>query len=72
MKLLFYYFCALALAWAGVNSLLVGLAYWDNNVGAPVPMAAGLLLLLLAARFIILVVRLYLPPDHGESRELED
>lgn len=72
MKLLLYYICGLALAWMGLSSLLVGLAYWDNVSGAPAPIAGGLLLLLAAARFFLLVIRIYLPPDRGEGRGLED
>ncbi len=69
MKLLLYYLCALVLAWVGLNSLMVGLAYWDHAAGALAPIVCGILSLLLAARFIILVVRIYLPPDRGESRD---
>ncbi len=71
MKLLIYYFCALAFIWAGVNSFLVGLAYWGNARGAFAPFAGSFVLMLLGARFIVAVIRIYVPPE-GESRRLED
>lgn len=71
MKLILYYFCGLALAWMGINSLMVGLAYWESSDGSLAPIVGGLLMLALAARFILQLLRIYLPPP-GEERELED
>ncbi|UQZ88126.1 hypothetical protein C4J81_02425 [Deltaproteobacteria bacterium Smac51] len=72
MKLILYYSCGLALAWMGVNSVMVGLAYWDSVDGALAPIVLGILILFFAARFIVRTVRMYVPPDRGDSHGLED
>lgn len=68
MKLLFVYFLALAAAWLGLNAFMLGLAFWEFP-GALAPLAAGAVLILISARLMFGVIRMYLRP--GRSRYLD-
>jgi hypothetical protein len=68
LKFVISYISALTVAWLGLHSLLVGLAYWGRP-GAFMPLASGLGLLLIAARLIAGVLRkYYLPASRGKHR----
>ena len=71
MKLIIYYFSALALAWLGLNAILIAVAYWDRD-GALAPLVLGLLVTLGAVRLILATVRLYTRPKSGRGRGLLD
>jgi CHASE2 domain-containing sensor protein len=61
MKLILTYTLGLSLAWLGLISLLAGLAAWPRD-GAFMPLGAGLTILMIAARFLLSLVRQYLRP----------
>ena len=62
MKLALLYVVGLGLAWLGLASILVGLFAWPRP-GALAPAGTGLLLLLLAARLLLALVRQSLSPS---------
>ncbi|MCL2029067.1 MAG: hypothetical protein FWG97_01405 [Deltaproteobacteria bacterium] len=62
MKMLCAYVLGHGLAWLGLLSLLAGLTAWPRD-GAFLPLGVGLALVLAAARFLLVLVRQYLPPD---------
>jgi hypothetical protein len=70
VKIIILYLSGLSLAWLGLNSFLFGLAFWSRD-GALMPTAAGLALILLAARLLLALVRLYLPPKDPQGRLLD-
>ena len=61
MKLILTYALGLSLAWLGLVSVLAGLDAWPRD-GAFMPLAAGLALLLVAARPLLALVRQYKRP----------
>jgi hypothetical protein len=67
VKFLFLYGLGLASAWVGLVSLLAGLEAWPRD-GAPVPVAAGVMILLVAVRLLLGLVRLYRPPAGNRGR----
>ena len=69
MKFLFLYCFSLIFGWLGVNSVMIGLAYWDFS-GALMPIMAGFLLCLLSARLILATVRMYYPSKGGRDQDL--
>ena len=64
MKLLFTYTLGLSLAWVGLISILAGLDAWPRD-GAFLPVGAGAVILLAAARLLLALVRQYLPPANN-------
>ena|GEM_PF-2758427 len=66
MKILLTYTLGFSLAWLGLLSLLAGLAAWPQP-GAFLPVAVGLALLPIAARFLLGWARQYLPPRVSSS-----
>ena len=69
MKFLFLYCFSFIFGWLGINSIMVGLAYWDFS-GALMPVVVGALLCLLAARLILATVRMYYPSKRGRDQDL--
>ena len=67
LKLLFLYVTGLGLAWIGLCSLMFALSHWSFQ-GAMMPLLAGLLIMLIAGRFLLALVRIYLPPKNRRSR----
>ena len=70
MKLIILYISGLSLAWLGLHSFLFGLAFWPHD-GALMPTVVGLALILLAARLLLALVRIYLPPKDPPNRLLD-
>lgn len=71
IKLLLLYFSSLASAWLSLNSLLFGLLNWRQS-GALMPVIVGGLGLLISARLILALVRVYLPPKKKRDNQLLD
>ena len=71
MKLIILYCATLAVGWAGLSSLFFGLGHWDRN-GALMPTLAGALLLLLALRLLLALIRIYFPPKNPRGQGLID
>lgn len=69
MKFLFLYCFSLVFAWLGINSIMVGLAYWEFH-GALMPLLAGTALSLTAVRLILATVRMYYPSKGGRDQDL--
>ena len=71
MKLIFLYCATLVTGWVGLNSLLFGLVNWERK-GALMPTLAGALVLLIALRLFVALVRIYLPPKNQRGSGLID
>ena len=67
MKLLLLYAAGLGLAWVGLASLLAGFFAWPR-AGALVPVGVGLLILAVAVRLLLALVRQYLSPAGKRGR----
>lgn len=69
MKFLFLYCFSLIFGWLGINSVMIGLAYWEFD-GALMPVLAGGLLCLLAVRMILATIRMYYPSKAIRDQDL--
>lgn len=65
-KLFFLYISGLGLAWIGLCSLMFGMSHWQFK-GSIMPLLAGLGILLIAARLLLALIRIYLPPKKRPS-----
>ena len=61
MKIIIFYIFGFSLSWLGINSVMVGLAYWGRS-GAGGPLLAGGLTALIGMRFLLALIRQYFPP----------
>lgn len=69
MKFLFLYCFSLIFGWLGINSILIGLAYW-NFAGALMPILAGGLMCLMSARLILATIRMYYRSKGSRDQDL--
>ena len=69
MKFLILYCFSLLFGWLGINSVMIGLAYWEFS-GALMPILAGGLLCLLSARLILATIRMYYPSKGTRDQDL--
>lgn len=71
MKLIILYCATLAVGWVGLNSLFFGLVNWRQS-GALMPTLVGSLLLLVALRLLLALIRIYFPPKNPRGQGLID
>ena len=69
MKFLFLYCFSLIFGWLGINSIMIGLAYWDFS-GALMPILAGGLMSLISIRLMLATIRMYYPSKGGRDQDL--
>lgn len=63
LKALFLYIPSFGLAWVGICSVMFALSHWSFK-GAFLPLISGLVILLIASRLLLALVRVYLPPKN--------
>ena len=61
MKLVLAYLAGLTLAWLGIQSIFVAIAYWDTS-GALLPLVLGICGVWVSMRLLLIAVRLYFKP----------
>lgn len=69
LKLLVLYISGLGLTWIALCSILFGFSHW-RFAGSLMPLLAGLMVLLLAARLLLATVRIYIPPKKKSASDL--